>query len=138
MKGTLYVIVLTVRGSYARDFEVPIEYPDEVPDTLQWWIEEASFWRIRTFALDHDLHLYAGTPGGPYVLDFARSNTHKRYRDVIRSENEVQVEDASPDGLIRAFQREDIVPRYEISGNGYIYWKPDDADYFTRSAPDPL
>ena len=52
-KGTLIIGVLTVESSYAQNSERPSR---GVPDTVQFWIDPGGAWRIRTYAIDHDIH----------------------------------------------------------------------------------
>lgn len=140
MRGVLYVAVLTIASSYRRSIEVPVEYPDEVPDTVQWWLGGPVQWRMRTYALDHDIHVHhIGSEESPADIsaDFASENTRKHYGDVLRSEHEVHIPDTTPSTLSRAFRREDLTPRYDIARN-FVLWRPDDAAYQTRSRPDEV
>ncbi len=58
MRGILLPAVLTVKSSYSREIETALENADDVPDTLQGWFGNGGSWRIRTYALDHDIHAY--------------------------------------------------------------------------------
>ena len=58
MRGILLPAVLTVKSSYSREIETALENADDVPDTLQGWFGNSGSWRIRTYALDHDIHAY--------------------------------------------------------------------------------
>src|SRR5207245_4972487 len=57
---TLVLAVLSVQSSYRNNTEKPAS---DVCDTVQWWITPDNTWRIKTFALDHDIHVHeVGTP----------------------------------------------------------------------------
>ena len=58
MRGTLVLAILTIKGSYSRAIDFPLEGETDVPDTVQWWFGDGGCWRIRTYALDHDIHAY--------------------------------------------------------------------------------
>jgi len=58
MRGILLLALLSVTSSYSREIEMALENADEVPDTLQWWLRDGGCWRIRIYALDHDIHAY--------------------------------------------------------------------------------
>ena len=79
---TLVLAVLSVQSSYRNNIEEPA---DNVCDTVQWWITPDNTWRIKTFAMDHDIHIHEiGTPMDPAE---AINNTRKHYGDVIVSLN---------------------------------------------------
>ena len=52
---TLVLAILTVESSYVQEIERPAT---RVPDTVQFWFAPESDWRIKTFAIDHDIHAY--------------------------------------------------------------------------------
>lgn len=135
MIGVLYVAVLTVRSSYLRNFEQEAGV-DDVPDTVQWWLCTGRCWRIRTFAVDHDIHLWTLDPTGEKGLELslAKSTTAKNYGDVIASQYEVHVVGATPELLKRSFGAARLAPRYVVDDD-FVFWRPDDRDYVTQSRP---
>jgi hypothetical protein len=44
MHGILLLAILTVKSTYSRKIEIPLEDSDDVPDTLQWWFGERGCW----------------------------------------------------------------------------------------------
>src|SRR5689334_5838318 len=79
---TLIVAVLTVESSYLQEVERPAK---NVPDTVQFWFAPDSKWRIKTFAIDHDIHVYridAFDAGSRLTPEFATNNIKKSYGDV--------------------------------------------------------
>jgi hypothetical protein len=75
MKGTLLLTILNIQSSCARDLEETVVDASCVPDTLQWWIGSEEAWRIRTYALDHDIHTYS--IGRTRVASGARNETEE-------------------------------------------------------------
>lgn len=51
--GTLIVFRLSFESSYAQDFE---RAGGKRFDTVQWWIGKAGAWRVKTYAIDSDIH----------------------------------------------------------------------------------
>src|SRR5690242_5713321 len=61
---SLFVARLTIRSSYVRNVEQPA---DDVFDTIQLYMPDAgpAVFRIRTFAVDHDIHVHRFGASGP-------------------------------------------------------------------------
>jgi len=135
VRGTLIVAVLTVRSSYLNAREEPCP-PSGVPDTLQWWIAPDQAWRIKTFALDHDIHTHS-LPPQPGLAEVAQANNAKHYGDVIATQHVIELTDCYDDALVeRAFGGVGLEPRLEVAEARFAFWKPDDADYRTQSRPE--
>jgi hypothetical protein len=136
MCGTLVLAVLNVKSSYLREVEEPLDNADDVPDTLQWWIGEDVVWRIKTFALDHDIHTYSIGQGGPDFVALAQANNLKHYGDVIASQHVIEFQDCTdPKEVRRAFKRVGLVSRLEVAEGRFAFWKPDKVKYRTQSQP---
>lgn len=135
MKGTLVLTILAVKGSFREDLELPVVSAVDVPDTVQWWVSSAGCWRIKTFAIDHDIHVYSlGKPEN--LEETALANTIKTYGDVIRSNHTISLNNAYDEGEVRsAFLAEGLEPRIEISDGRFMFWKPDNGRYHTQSEP---
>lgn len=52
----LIVGLLIIQSSFIENYEKEAE---NVPDTVQFWLTNESAWRIRTYAPDHDIHIYS-------------------------------------------------------------------------------
>ena len=136
MQGTLVLAVLAIRSSYAQQIEVPLGNREEVPDTLQWWIAATGTWRIRTYAIDHDIHTHQvdGRPDDLLVL--ASENTRKHYDDVLRIEHILQFADCYDRSEVQAkFHAIGLESRFEIAAGRFAFWKPDDLQYSTKTSP---
>ena len=137
MRGTLLLTILNVGSSYQEAREVPISSENDVPDTVQWWISDAGSWRIKTYAIDHDIHTFRLEVNSNNLLDVARSNTASHYGDVTAHHYEIFFEDTGDPQLIeRALRAHNLEPRLEVAENRFVFWKPDEQRYQTQSTPD--
>jgi hypothetical protein len=136
MRGTLVLAILEVRSSYVDEVEEPLRSPDDVPDTLQWWIDANGAWRIKTFALDHDIHVHSVGTTKPGLVDLAQANNKKHYGDVISRQYVFEFFDCTDDEEVRrTFATHKLPPRLEIAPGRFAFWKPDDEEYRTKSTP---
>lgn len=135
MQGTLVLTILTVQSSYLREVEEPLNDAAVVPDTIQWWIAPSGSWRIRTYALDHDIHTYSvGDVNG--LTDLALANAQKHYGDVIRSQHVIEFRDCLDAAeMSAAFREAGLEPRLEVAAGRFAFWKPDEGKYHTQSEP---
>jgi hypothetical protein len=138
MRGVLLLSVLSVKSSYIREIEVPLEGALDVPDTLQWWFGEAGCWRIRTYALDHDIHVYQVAASPKTTLEFAKHNNRKHYGDIISREVSLDFNDClDPTEQAQKLKLVGLAPRIEIDLDHakFAFWKPDAAAYYAQSTP---
>ena len=134
MQGTLVLTILTVQSSYLREVEVPLAADVGAPDTIQWWIAPNGSWRIRTYALDHDIH---SVGHGENLKQLALANARKHYGDVILSQHVIELSDCGDTNeTSAAFRALGLEPRIEIAPGRFAFWKPDDARYYTQSQPE--
>jgi hypothetical protein len=137
MRGTLLLAILSVQSSYLREVEVPLQQPTDVPDTLQWWIGNDMVWRVKTFAVDHDIHAYSVGPPDPGTLELARTNNQKHYGDVIAAQHVLEFTDCGDAAEVtRVCGLAGLEPRVEVAALGFAFWRPDDTKYRTQSQPD--
>jgi hypothetical protein len=138
MQGTLLLTILTVKSSYARAVELPLASAADVPDTLQWWVTAASdgAWRIRTYAIDHDIHTHHVVGDPEHLLALARENNRKHFAGLIRAEHALNFADCDNENEVKeVFRRVGIVPQLEIAAGRFAFWNPDEARYWTQSEP---
>jgi hypothetical protein len=136
MQGTLVLAILAVRSSYGQRIEVRLGDSNDIPDTLQWWIAASGTWRIRTYAIDHDIHTHQvdGKPDDLLVL--ASEGNRKHYDDVLGAEHVLQFSDCNDRSEVQAkFRAVGLEPRLEIAAGRFAFWKPDDLRYSTKTAP---
>jgi hypothetical protein len=136
MRGILLLAVLNIMGSYSREVENPLESADDIPDTLQWWFGESGCWRIRTYALDHDVHAFQIGNSLRTTLELAEKNNRDNYGDIIATQHVIHfVNCANRVELEAEFGRIGLVPRLQFDLSRFVFWKPDDAEYLTKSSP---
>jgi hypothetical protein len=136
MWGTLVLAILSIKSSYSREIELPLEVEADVPDTLQWWFGDGGCWRIRTYAMDHDVHVYEIAESPQTTLDLAIKNNLKHYGDVIKAQRVIRFANfAERTELEAEFQRLGLIPRIQLDAGGFAFWKPDEAEYLTKSTP---
>ncbi len=135
MQGTLVLTILNLRSSYQSNAEQPLGKGADVPDTIQWWIATTGSWRIRTYAIDHDIHTHAlGNSSDLEAL--AIENARRHYGDVIQSQHVIRLNDAlDATAISAAFRAVGLEPRIEIATGRFAFWKPDDGRYQTLSKP---
>ena len=132
MQGTLVLTILTVQSSYIQEMEEPLD-DSRAPDTIQWWIAPTGSWRIRTYAIDHDIHTHS-VGNADNLRERALENAQKHYGDVIQSQHVIELTDCL-DGneTERAFRATGLEPRVEIAAGRFAFWKPDEGRYHTQS-----
>jgi hypothetical protein len=136
MQGTLLLAILNVRSSYIEGMELPLATADLVPDTLQWWIGPATAWRIRTYAIDHDIHIHEVAGHPEEIIALAKENNRKHYAQIIEAEYSLTFVNCQDQAEVdKECRRIGIAPRLEISTGRFAFWKPDDVRYATRSRP---
>jgi len=135
MKGTLVLQVLNIRSSFLRDQSEPA---GDVPDTVQFWVTSDSAWRIRTYAIDHDIHVYQlgykEIPGDP--VEWLREDSRKHFETEIAAEHTFAFEEVQDEAEVKwVFEAVGLAPRLEVADIGFCFWKPDEANYRTQSTP---
>ena len=135
MRGTLLLAILATKSSYIQEIEEPIDGPSDIPDTLQWWITPEVTWRVRTYALDHDIHTHE-MRGLADAIRLARANNEKNYGDIIAVQHQFDFTDCTDKRETdAAFSAAGLEPRLEIAAGRFAFWKPDDSEYRTQSTP---
>lgn len=133
----LVVALLTVQSSYLRDVEEPV---GGVPDTVQFWYSPDSDWRIKTFAIDHDIHVHEIREKGSekkYSVEQAKANTERNYGDVL--DRLVVIEIADPtdsDAVTRLLRSHGLSGSLELGKSGVAFYNPDGGRYYSQSRPD--
>ena len=133
--GTLIIYKLTVESSYADDFERPAE---ESFDTIQWWIGNKRAWRIKTYAVDNDIHPYRLETNKPKseLLELAAANTKKNYGDVIGKRFIIEIPDGPSEEIVRELLRnQGLKESHEWVDSGYFLWLPDGIELKTKTKP---
>ena len=136
MRGILFLAILSIKSSYSRGLEIALEGENDIPDTVQWWFGGGGCWRIRTYALDHDIHAFIIGNSLQTTLELAKTNTANNFGDVIKEQHVIHFVNCDDSTEVNAeFGRIGLVPRIDIELERFAFWKPDDEVYSTKSAP---
>jgi hypothetical protein len=130
---TLAFAILDVRSSHIERRQELAER--ETPDTVQWWVGPDLTWKIRTFAIDHDLHLHQVRGGD---ADFFLENTRREYDGLIRTLYKLEFEDYTDEAARdRVLREAGLRAGLEIAEeHGFAFWNPDQGVYRTKSYPE--
>ncbi|HZU24270.1 MAG TPA: hypothetical protein VFA04_02040 [Bryobacteraceae bacterium] len=130
---TLVLAILDVRSSYLQERQEPAER--ETPDTVQWWVGPDATWLIKTFGIDHDLHLHHVTGGD---AESYAEHTRQDYGDKIRAMYTLDFPDyQDADAVAEVLRQAGLRPDLEISEqHGFAFWNPDRGIYRTQSYPE--
>ena len=129
-RASLIIGMLSVRSSYAQDLE---ESAAEAGDTIQWWFLEQATWRVRTYALDYDVHAHR-VDG--VDRQFARDHVRRIYSDVLLDVHEVEFSDFSDAQAVQeALRLAGLGPAVRFSSDGIPMWAPEGSIYTTKSSP---
>jgi len=130
---TLVLAILEIRSSHLEGRQEPAER--ETPDTVQWWVGPDLAWKIRTFGIDHDLHLHQIRGGD---ADFFLERTRRDYEGLIRAAFKFEFADyTDAEARDRILVEAGLHPGLEIAEeHGFAFWNPDYGVYKTKSYPE--
>ena len=132
----LIIAVLKVESSYLQDIERPTK---NVPDTVQFWFAPDSEWRIKTFAMDHDIHVHRigiAEDGTRLTTAFATNNIQKSYGDVTANVLTLEFRDPQNKAEVeRVLKVHGLKGNLEAGSDGYHFYNPDGGEYRTKSKP---
>jgi hypothetical protein len=132
MNAKLIIFFLTVQSSYSANAEEPAT--PETFDTVQFFESDKGGWRIKTYATDQDVHVWALGEKVEDIVALARSNTQKHYGDVLA--DEYILESATGvEGLRQQLAKRGLSTHLEASESGFVFWAPEGTQYRTRSKP---
>jgi hypothetical protein len=132
----LVVVLLTVESSYLRNTERPVA---GTPDTVQFYFTANRDWRIKTYAVDHDIHVHVIRESGQervFSVADAESNSRKHYGDVLSSV--VILEFADPADTVatdRVLASHSLSGHLEEGSSGVAFYNPDGGRYHSQSVP---
>jgi hypothetical protein len=134
--GTLILAILTVESSYSQEIERPVT---TIADTVQFWFAPGTQWRIRTFSIDHDIHVHkisTGNQGERLTSDYAQANIQKSYGDVIDRMLVLSVPNPADSFAVRQLIDANHLERsLELIPDGYAFYNSEGGCYRTNSSP---
>jgi hypothetical protein len=137
MHALLLVFLLNVQGSYLQDIEKPAT--DEA-DTVQFILLHGQAWRIKTFAIDHDVHVWHLGPMDRKKFEaLADGNTQRHYGDVLVRKVTVEAADDTTAALKSALKASGLAEQLEVpKDDAFAFWVPKANAYRTRSTPESM
>ena len=134
MDCVLVVFRLNIQSSYKDDTEADAD--EENFDTVQFFIAPDTAWRIRTFSVDEDVHVYSLGAAGPDTLETVTTSTQRTYEDVI-ADKQVFSSTDGVEGIRKALAEEGwSATLKESKQHGFVFWVAEGSDYRTRSTPE--
>jgi hypothetical protein len=132
---TLVLARLTVRSTYAAHSEEPAA--GDAFDTIQFWLGPEDGWRIRTFAVNHDLHIH-------HLADFAedsgdrlqilRDHLQRMYQDVLAQVYVLELKNAADEvEVTRVLEANGLTGVLEYVEAGFAFYNPDRGEYRTQT-----
>jgi hypothetical protein len=131
METVLVVFRLAVKSSYAQNVEH--DASDDEFDTVQFYYGGADCWRIKTFAMDQDVHAW-NIGKVEDLVAMARTNTEKHYGDVL-SEGYILKSDSGLDGIRLELADRGLDTHLEVAKAGFAFWTPEGTTYRSKSRP---
>jgi hypothetical protein len=126
----LVIALLSTESSYKSEIERPAT---AVEDTIQFSIG-AKPWRIRTYAIDHDIHIYS--IGGTLNASGAVAHIDRNYLDILKRRYTLKFKDPKdPVEVARVLASVDLRGTLEVAPAGFAFYNPDRQKYHTQSTP---
>lgn len=132
MKTVLVIVFLSVKSSYARN--TCCAATGEVFDTVQFYAAGGVSWRIRTYAIDEDVHIWCLGPAVLDIVALARTNTEKHYGDLLTEGYIIETE-AGLEGVRKELLTRGLSTHLELTKSGAVFWAAEGSHYRTKSAP---
>jgi len=134
MNTALIVFKLSIQSSYVEDSEAEADM--DAFDTVQFFISDTGAWRIRTFSIDEDVHVYSLGTARPDMEKLVIASTEKTYGDIIVAKHVFSSADGIP-GLKRELEAAGWSASVrESAQHGFAFWVPEGSDYRTKSTPE--
>lgn len=132
---TLLLATFTVRSTYAANSETAAA--GNAFDTIQFWLGPEDGWRIRTFAVNHDLHVH-------HLADFSedsgdrirvlQDHLERMYQDIVERVYLLVFDDASDEALVaRILEANGLSGALEHAEAGFAFYNPDGGEYRTQT-----
>lgn len=133
MSSLLLIYVLIVESSYLQNLE---RAAAGATDTIQFCLKNGQAWRIKTFAIDHDVHVWSmGAMTPERMVSIADENTGKNYGDVLGRKISIESQGDGSD-LAEQLVRAGLPPFVEGPEDGsFAFWAHAAKLYRTQSSP---
>jgi hypothetical protein len=132
----LVLAILATESSYAQEVE---RAEGAVPDTVQFWLTPDKQWRVRTYAIDHDIHVYqvgSRADGSGLSATEAADHIATHYANIIAKTATLNFRDpGDQDEVRRVLAAKRLKGTLEIGKAGVAFYNPDNGEYRTKSRP---
>jgi len=130
---TLIVGLLKTESSYKSEIERPSTV---VEDTIQFSFSATGTWRIRTYAIDHDIHIHS-IDGGAIDEIFAETHIDKHYDEILKARHTLKLKNVNDSEEVSRVLRSAGLPgMLEMAPAGFAFYNPVRRDYRTQSEPE--
>lgn len=133
METILIIFVLTIQGSYVQNVEAAAVGSNA--DTVQFFIEPNQAWRIKTFAMDQDVHVYSLGVSKGSIESLVVESTERTYGDVIAKKYVIRSKKGI-EGLKEELKNVGLNQSLEVSKSGFAFWVPENTKYRSKSQPE--
>ena len=132
----LVLAMLSTESSYASEIERPAT---ACADTAQFWFGSFGAWRVRPYAIDHDIHVYqVGTSGAVHGFqpEAAEAHIRKHYSDVLAKLVVLRFKKPTNKAEVaQVLASQGLSGTLEVSSTGVAFYNPDRGEYRTKSEP---
>jgi hypothetical protein len=131
----LVLAILNTESSFTQDIERPVS---AVPDTVQFWFSPEGQIRIRTYAIDHDIHAFLlGTETeAAYSPETAISYIKNHYQDVVSKIYVLEFPHLSNINEVRrVLLARELDGIMDFSHTGFAFYNPDKEPYNIKINP---
>jgi len=125
--------MLNIESSYLNDIERNASSP---ADTIQFMLIDGEAWRIKTYAVDHDVHVWnLGLMEAAKFNETAVNNTAKHYGDVLSKKLTLQTKNGF-EGLRKELIDSGLAQNLEIpKSKKFAFWVSEPNIYKSKSTP---
>jgi hypothetical protein len=128
----LIIFGLTIQGSYAQNVETAAIGSNA--DTVKFLIEPNQTWRIKTFSIDQDVHVYSLGEANVSIEEKAIASTERSYGDIIAKKYIIRSK-TGMEGLKVELKKHNLFQNLEISKSGFSFWVPENSQYRSKTQP---
>ena len=136
MQGTLILSILSTRSSYI-DNTYESDADGLEMDTSQWWVGPEMSFMISTYAIDRDVRIFAIKNPDDEMVPRLEAQSQKSFGDVTVRRLRLTFDDCLDAEAVRAkFEKFGLQPSFALKEDAFLFWRPNDGDYRTKSQPD--
>lgn len=132
----LVLALLTTQSSYKSNIERPAI---AVEDTVQFWFSPQGSWKIRTFAIDHDIHIHSldlNANSKKFMQSDAEAHIAKFYGEILKKQYVITFKNpANLEDVKHILNQSKLTGTLEVASAGFAFYNPDAQKYKSQSMP---